>query len=190
MLPARHRRRLSGYGNTPIPDSAYPCATDKSSRAARPGARLVMWFHPPVPVNKKGAVSEYCTPMKKPLNNPIFETVVVAFWFKGHRQKGRSRRRLRRKRGLPALQHYLQPPFYSHFRNRVRWLTCGGRPLWKTQDPTRRNEPLDPGLLAPLPVEKPEDCSKDSGATQPDRHSQRREEKRGRPRGESPPQLL
>ena len=35
--------------------------------------------------NKKCAVSEYCAPMKKPINNPNVETVVVAFLFKGHR---------------------------------------------------------------------------------------------------------
>ena len=34
---------------------------------------------------KKGAVSEYCAPMKKPSNNPIFETVVAVFWFKEDR---------------------------------------------------------------------------------------------------------
>jgi hypothetical protein len=38
--------------------------------------------HYPVRRNKKGAVSEYCAPMKKPSNNPAYVTVARWFWFK------------------------------------------------------------------------------------------------------------
>jgi hypothetical protein len=37
--------------------------------------------------NKKGAASEDCAPMKKPLNNPIYQTVVAALMFKGYQRQ-------------------------------------------------------------------------------------------------------
>jgi hypothetical protein len=48
--------------------------------------------------NKKGAASGDCATMKKPLNNPIIETVVAAFRFKGNRKKP-AQQKQERKRG-------------------------------------------------------------------------------------------
>jgi len=36
---------------------------------------------------KKGAVSEYCAPMKKLQHNPVYVTIGWGFWFKGQRRK-------------------------------------------------------------------------------------------------------